>query len=73
IASLTGYFMSHGVSDQALASHKAIVAVAASLRKQANIMAFSDTFFLIGIALIIALSSSLILKKPAHLSGGAAH
>ena len=73
VANLTNYFMNHGVSDQALATHKAIVAIAASLRKQANIMAFSDTFFLLGVALVIALVASLLLKKPGQLSGGGAH
>jgi DHA2 family multidrug resistance protein len=73
IANLTTYFMNHGVSDQALATHKAIVAIGASLRKQANIMSFSDTFFLLGVVLVIALIASLLLKKPGQLSGGAAH
>ena len=73
VARLTNYFMNHGVSDQALATHKAIVAIASSLRKQANIMAFSDTFFLLGVALVVALLASLLLKKPGHLSGAGAH
>ena len=73
VARLTSYFMNHGVSDQALATHKAIVAIASSLRKQANIMAFSDTFFLLGVALVVALLASLLLKKPGHLSGAGAH
>ncbi|NKK60764.1 DHA2 family efflux MFS transporter permease subunit [Rhizobium leguminosarum bv. viciae] len=73
IARLTGYFMSHGVSDQALASHKATVAIALKIRKQANIMAFSDTFFLLGVALVVALLASLLLRKPGQLSGGGAH
>ncbi|MGO7543187.1 MDR family MFS transporter [Rhizobium ruizarguesonis] len=73
IARLTGYFMSHGVSDQALASHKAVVAIALKIRKQANIMAFSDTFFLLGVALVVALLTSLLLRKPGQLSGGGAH
>ncbi|CAN7249491.1 MDR family MFS transporter [Rhizobium leguminosarum] len=73
IARLTGDFMSHGVSDQALASHKAVVAIALKLRKQANIMAFSDTFFLLGVALVVALLASLLLKKPGQLSGSGAH
>ncbi|MDR9813275.1 MDR family MFS transporter [Rhizobium hidalgonense] len=73
IARLTGYFMSHGVSDQALAGHKAVVAIAFKIRKQANIMAFSDTFFLLGVALVVALLASLLLKKPGQLSGGGAH
>ena len=39
VAQLTAYFMSHGVSDQATATHKAVIAIALKLRKQANIMA----------------------------------
>ncbi|MGR4845662.1 MDR family MFS transporter [Rhizobium sp. LARHSG275] len=73
IARLTGYFTSHGASDQALASHKAVVAIALKIRKQANIMAFSDTFFLLGVALVVALLASLLLRKPGQLSGGGAH
>jgi DHA2 family multidrug resistance protein len=73
IANLTNYFMNHEVSDQTLATHKAIVAIASDVRTQANIMAFSDTFYLLGVALVIALAASLLLKKPGHLSGGAAH
>lgn len=73
IARMTAYFMSHGVSDQAVATHKAVVAIALKLRKQANIMAFSDTFYLLGVALVIALVATLLLKKPGHLSGGGAH
>ncbi|MCA2407588.1 multidrug efflux MFS transporter [Rhizobium leguminosarum bv. viciae 248] len=73
IARLTGYFMSHGVSDQALAGHKAVVAIALKIRKQANIMAFSDTFFLLGVALVVALLATLLLRKPGQLSGGGAH
>ncbi|MDR9821285.1 MDR family MFS transporter [Rhizobium hidalgonense] len=73
IARLTAYFMNHGVSDQALAGHKAVVAIALKIRKQANIMAFSDTFFLLGVALVVALLASLLLKKPGQLSGGDAH
>ncbi|MGO6694168.1 MDR family MFS transporter [Rhizobium johnstonii] len=73
IARLTGYFMNHGVGDQALAGHKAVVAIALKIRKQANIMAFSDTFFLLGVALVVALLATLLLKKPGQLSGGGAH
>jgi DHA2 family multidrug resistance protein len=73
VAQLTAYFMSHGVSDQATATHKAVVAIALRIRKQANIMAFSDTFFLLGVALVVALLASLLLKKPGQLSEGGAH
>ena len=65
--------MSHGASDQATATHTAIVAVALKVRKQANIMAFSDAFFVLGVALSIALVASMLLKKPDHLAGGGGH
>ncbi|MBB3399398.1 MULTISPECIES: MDR family MFS transporter [unclassified Rhizobium] len=74
VAKLTNYFMNHGVSDQATATHKAIVAIASSVRKQANIMAFSDAFFLLGVGLVVALFATLLLKKPSgQMSGGGAH
>ena len=72
-ARLTAYFMSHGVSDHAAATHKALVAIALKVRRQANIMAFSDTFFLLGVALVVALLATLLLKKPGRLSAGGAH
>jgi DHA2 family multidrug resistance protein len=73
IARLTTYFLNHGVSDQATATHKAVIAIAGSVRKQANIMAFSDTFFLLGVALVVALLASLLLKKPGQVSSAGAH
>jgi DHA2 family multidrug resistance protein len=73
IADLTAYFMAHGVSDPATATHKAILAIAMKVRQQANIMAFSDTFYLLGVALIIALVASLLLKKTGPVQGGGGH
>ncbi|QRM56911.1 multidrug efflux MFS transporter [Sinorhizobium sp. BG8] len=74
IAKLTSYFMEQGVSDPALATHKAVVAVAASVRKQAGIMAFGDAFFLLGAGLVVALFATLLLKKPSsQMAGGGAH
>ncbi len=73
LARLTSYFLSHGISDVATAQHKAVVALALRLRQQATIMAFSDTFYVLGIALIIALIATLMLKKPGHIPAGGAH
>jgi MFS transporter, DHA2 family, multidrug resistance protein len=36
-------------------------------------MAFADTFFLLGAALVLALVATLMLKKAAHVSAGGAH
>ncbi len=70
---LTAYFLSHGVADHAAASHKAVVAIALRVRQQANIMAFSDTFYVLGLALVVALLATLLLKRAAHVEGGGAH
>jgi DHA2 family multidrug resistance protein len=61
---LTNYFLSHGVSDHALATQKAIVAVGRVVQKQATVMAFSDLFTLIGIALVLAMIATALLKRP---------
>ena len=61
------------MSDPASARHEAIVAISRSVRQQAYIMAFSDTFYLLGAGLIVALVASLLLRKPAHIEAGGAH
>jgi DHA2 family multidrug resistance protein len=73
IEKLTQYFMSHGVVDHAEATHRAVVAIGKIVQKQAFILAFSDTFYLLGAALIVALIAALMLKKPNHLADGGAH
>jgi DHA2 family multidrug resistance protein len=73
IEQLTQYFVSHGISDPAYASHRAVVAIGQIVQKQAFILAFSDTFYLLGAALIVALAATLMLKKPGHVEAGGAH
>jgi DHA2 family multidrug resistance protein len=70
---LTQYFMSHGVANPTDALSRAYVAVGHVVQKQAFILAFSDTFYLLGAALIVALIAGLLLKKPDHMSAGGAH
>jgi DHA2 family multidrug resistance protein len=73
IEKLTQYFMSHGVADHVEASHRAVVAIGKIVQKQAFILAFSDTFYLLGAALIVALIAALMLKKPGQLESGGGH
>jgi DHA2 family multidrug resistance protein len=73
IEQLTQYFVNHGVIDGAEAAHRALVAIGHIVQKQAFILAFSDTFYLLGATLIVALMAALFLKKPDHLEGGGAH
>jgi DHA2 family multidrug resistance protein len=73
IEQLTQYFMNHGVIDRVDAAHRAYVAIGHVVQKQAFILAFSDTFYVLGAALIVALLAGLLLKKPDRLDGGGAH
>jgi DHA2 family multidrug resistance protein len=70
----TRYFQAHGVVDLAAASRKAALAIGLRVRQQANILAFSDTFYLLGVALLVALLVTLLLEKPRHaLAAGGGH
>jgi DHA2 family multidrug resistance protein len=73
IDQLTQYFVNHGVIDPADASHRALVAIGHIVQKQAFILAFSDTFYLLGASMLVALMATLLLKKPGQLAGGGAH
>jgi DHA2 family multidrug resistance protein len=73
LEALTQYFVNHGVIDRVDASQRALVAIGHIVQKQAFILAFSDTFFLLGAVLVVALMAALLLRKPGHLEGGGAH
>ena len=62
---LTAYFLAHGTSDRALATHKAVAAIGARVHEQAFTMAFGDTFYLLCAVLIVGLVSALLLRKTA--------
>ena len=70
---LTQYFMSHGVIDHVDAVHHAYVAIGKVIQKQAFILGFSDTFYLLGVSQIVALIAALMLTKPDRLDAGGAH
>ena len=70
---LTGYFMAHGVSDHAKAASQAVVALGRVVKRQALIMAFSDTFAVIGVVLAIAALALLLTKKSDAGGSAGAH
>jgi DHA2 family multidrug resistance protein len=70
---LTNYFLGHGISDPAVAGQKALIVIKRSIRQQADIMAFSDSFFLLGAALVLALAASLFLRKSGPVNTDGAH
>jgi DHA2 family multidrug resistance protein len=71
LASLQQYFMAHGVADPASAMHRAIVAVGETIRAQATLMGYADSFGLLGVVLLGALVAVAMLKKGAAAGAGA--
>ncbi|MBA4219410.1 MAG: EmrB/QacA family drug resistance transporter [Methylobacterium sp.] len=66
---LTQYFLTHGVSDLAVAKQKAVAAIGASVHRQALILGFSDTFAVIGTVLGLA-AIALLFTRKVNLGGG---
>lgn len=69
IEHLTQYFLTHGVSDLAVAKQKAVAAIGASVHRQALILGFSDTFAVIGTVLGLA-AVVLLFTRKVDLGGG---
>ena len=72
LADLQQYFISHGFPDPAVAMHRAIIAVGQTVRAQATIMGYADSFALLGAVLLIAILPVALLRKGTA-SGGGAH
>jgi MFS transporter, DHA2 family, multidrug resistance protein len=72
LADLQRYFIAHGYPDPAGAMHRAIIAVGQTIRAQATIMGYADSFALIGVVLLVAVLAVTLLRKGAA-AGGAAH
>ena len=73
IAQLTQYFLAHGTADPAQAWREAVVAIGRSVRHQAFLMGYGDTFFLLGIVLAVAVFAVLLLRKSDRPAAGAGH
>ncbi|TAI60397.1 EmrB/QacA family drug resistance transporter [Bradyrhizobium sp. Leo170] len=69
LAEMTNYFMAHGMSDPAAARHQAIIALGNTVKRQALVMGYSDTFVVLGFVLVLAGIAILLTGKP---KGGAA-
>lgn len=63
IERLTQYFMVHGMSDAAFAHHAALVAIGRFIRRQASILAYSDTIIFQSALLGLALVAVLFLRR----------
>jgi MFS transporter, DHA2 family, multidrug resistance protein len=64
--------MGHGVTDAATAQRKAIVTLGDIVRRQATIMAYADTFAVLGVLLLLA-AGLLLLTRRADAPAAVAH
>jgi DHA2 family multidrug resistance protein len=71
LADLQRYFIAHGYPDPAGAMHRAIIAVGQTIRAQATIMGYADSFALIGVVLLAALLAVAMLRKGAAAAAAA--
>jgi DHA2 family multidrug resistance protein len=69
IAALQRHFLAGGTSDPGSAWHDAVVQIGRTVRAQSYLLAYSDAFYLMGAALLLALVTSLAMRKS---SGGGA-
>jgi DHA2 family multidrug resistance protein len=72
LAQLQQYFMVHGVPSAGGAWHRAVIAIGETIRAQATIMGYADSFALLGIVLIAAILPVMLLRKGAG-AGGTGH
>jgi len=65
-ATSAGFLAQHG--DKAMAHQQALEQLAAEMQRQASVITFSETFYVLGIALLLCIPLALLLKKPTQLT-----
>jgi DHA2 family multidrug resistance protein len=61
---LVQYFLGHGVTDPTLAWHKAVLAIGQAVQQQASVMAFADTFYVLGAIMLVGLATTVLYRRP---------
>jgi DHA2 family multidrug resistance protein len=64
-ATAAGMVSQHG--DRAHAQMQALGQLAASIQQQASVITFSETFYVLGVALLLCIPLALVLRKPPPL------
>jgi DHA2 family multidrug resistance protein len=71
IAALQQHFMSSGDSDAGTAWHDAVVQIGRTIRAQSYLLAYSDAFYLMGVALLLAMATTFAMRKSTGGGAGA--
>jgi DHA2 family multidrug resistance protein len=57
------------IADPAIARAQALMSIAAQVRREAYVSAYSDAFWIVGVGLIISLCAIVLLRKPPRPAG----
>jgi DHA2 family multidrug resistance protein len=57
------------IADPAIAKAQALMSIAANVRREAYVSAYSDAFWIVGVGLVISLFAVLLLRKPPRPGG----
>jgi DHA2 family multidrug resistance protein len=66
-ATSAGFIAQHG--DSAFGHQQALAQMAGEIQRQASVITFSETFYVLGIALLLCIPLALFLKKPTQAPG----
>jgi DHA2 family multidrug resistance protein len=69
-ATSAGFMAQHG--DKAYAHMQALGQLAGEMQQQAAVITYSETFYVLGVALLLCIPLAMFLRKPAALAQGAA-
>ena len=64
LSSMQQYFLAHGAGDAASAHHQAEILLGKLVAQQSLVMAFSDTFYVLGVLLLLAGIAVLLTRRP---------
>ncbi|GAB3627356.1 EmrB/QacA subfamily drug resistance transporter [Pandoraea terrae] len=67
-ANAAGFFAQHG--DMAHAKLQAMAQLAGEISRQAMVITYSETFYVLGVALLLCVPLALLLKQPAGFTSG---
>jgi DHA2 family multidrug resistance protein len=70
-ASAAGFFTQHG--DKAFAQLQALGQLSGQMQQQAAVITYSETFYVLGVALLLCIPLALFLRKPALGTARAGH
>ncbi len=73
IGQLQQRFMAMGTSDTATAWHDAVVEIGRIVQAQSYFLAYADTFFVMGSALLLALVAAMLMRKSGGGAAAGAH